>query len=155
TFYQQRELLNSLDPLRQYLRYFDAMGIVGMSSDEEDKEGPLSVPPQYKTTRPFWRGMDLEEFLVLLDACHILIRMPNESPTGTTYSQGAPPRYRVRTQRDSENRSFVKGLPRNFYRAEWLKAKEPGWQKGGEGFVNMIIRPKPAKELVFPAELKE
>lgn len=126
-----------------------------MSSDEEDKEGPLSVPPQYKTTRPFWRGEDLEEFFILLDACHILIRMRNESPTGTTYSQGAPPRYRVRTQRESENKSFVKGLPRNFYRAGWLEEKEPGWQKGGEGFVNMIIRPKPAKELVFPAELKE
>ncbi|KAJ3810312.1 hypothetical protein EV368DRAFT_78388 [Lentinula lateritia] len=155
TFYQRRELLNSLDPLRQYIRYLDAIGIVGMSSDEEDKEGPLSVPPQYKTTRPFWRGEDLEEFFILLDACHILIRMRNESPTGTTYSQGAPPRYRVRTQRESENKSFVKGLPRNFYRAGWLEEKEPGWQKGGEGFVNMIIRPKPAKELVFPAELKE
>ncbi|KAJ3780025.1 hypothetical protein GGU10DRAFT_381325 [Lentinula aff. detonsa] len=88
-FYQRRELLNSLDPLRKYLRYFDLLGIVGMSSDEEDEDVP-STPPKYKVTRPLWRGSDVENFFQWLDACHVLVRMPSDSPTGARYSQGAP-----------------------------------------------------------------
>ncbi|KAJ3754250.1 hypothetical protein EV360DRAFT_73850 [Lentinula raphanica] len=154
-FYQRRELLNSLDPLRKYLRYFDLLGIVGMSSDEEEEEDVTSNPPKYKVMRPLWRGSDVEDFFRWLDACHILVRMPNDSPTGARYSQGAPPRFRIRTSQDSDNQTFVKGLPRNFYRAEWLEEKEPGWAKGGEGMVNLIVCPTSRKELIFPTELKD
>ncbi|KAJ3762560.1 hypothetical protein EV360DRAFT_24224, partial [Lentinula raphanica] len=118
-FYQRRAILDGLTPLRKYLPVFDNLGIPGMSSDEEDTDAPLSNTPQYKTTRPRWRALDVERFLELLDACHILVRMPTESATGTRYSRGAPPRFRIRTRQDSTNKVYVKGLPENFYRAEW------------------------------------
>ncbi|KAJ3720464.1 hypothetical protein F5878DRAFT_661134 [Lentinula raphanica] len=154
-FYQRRAILDGLTPLRKYLPVFDDLGIPGMSSDEEDSEAPVTTTPQYKTTRPLWRSLDLGHFFELLDACHVLVRMPTGSTTGTRYSRGAPPRFRIRTRNDSENKAYVKGLPQNFYRAEWLEEQEQGWSKGGEGIVNLIIRPKRSKALVFPSELKE
>ncbi|KAJ3835722.1 hypothetical protein EV361DRAFT_811999, partial [Lentinula raphanica] len=155
-FYQRRAILDGLTPLRKYLPIFDVLGIPGMSSDEEDTtDAPMSSTPQYKTTRPLWRSLDVEYFFELLDACHILVRMPTESATGTRYSRGAPPRFRVRTRQDSNSKAYVKGLPKNFYRTEWLEEQEPGWTKGGEGIVNLIVRPKLSKVLVFPAELKQ
>ncbi|KAJ3716222.1 hypothetical protein C8R42DRAFT_725413 [Lentinula raphanica] len=154
-FYQRRGILDGLTPLRKYLPVFDNLGIPGMSSNEEDTDAAMTNTPQYKTTRPLWRSLDLEYFFELLDACHMLVRMPTESTTGTRYSRGAPPRFRIRTRQDSDNKTYVKGLPRNFYRAEWLEEQEQGWAKGGEGLVNLVICPKRSKALVFPTELKE
>ncbi|KAJ3720340.1 hypothetical protein C8R42DRAFT_722066 [Lentinula raphanica] len=151
----RRAILDGLTPLRKYLPAFDGLGIPGMSSDEEDTDAPMSNTPQYKTTRPRWRSLDVGYFFELLDACHILVRMPTESATGTRYTRGAPPRFRIRTMQDSKNKAYVKGLPKNFYRMEWLEEQEQGWVKGGEGIVNLIICPKPRKALVFPVELKE
>ncbi|KAJ3716836.1 hypothetical protein C8R42DRAFT_724489 [Lentinula raphanica] len=154
-FKQRRAILDGLTLLRKYLPAFDALGIPGMSSDEEDTDAPMSNTPQYKTTRPLWRALEVEHFFELLDACHMLVRMPTESATGTRYSRGAPPRFRVRTRQDSDNKAYVRGLPQNFYRMEWLEKQEQGWVKGGEGIVNLIICPKPRKALVFPDELTE
>ncbi|KAJ3886970.1 hypothetical protein GG344DRAFT_81188 [Lentinula edodes] len=155
TFHQRRTIIDSLTPLRKYLPIFDQLGIMGMSSDEEDTETSTSSQPQYWTTCPLWRGSDVDNFVKSLDACHTLVRMPNDLVNGTRYSRGAPPRFRIRTKKPSNNKSYVKALPENFYRAEWLEEQERGWAKGGKGIVNLIICPKPRKELVFPVELRE
>ncbi|KAJ3721296.1 hypothetical protein C8R42DRAFT_722014 [Lentinula raphanica] len=152
-FHRRRDMINTVPELEPFLQDFDQLGVGGMSSDEEDSE-MSSTNMRYKIKAPYWRSRVLAKWLRLLDFVHLEGRCSVDSE-GTTFgfTRGAAPRLRVDNDDRTSKSTYVAGLPVNFYDAEWLENQEPGWAKGGAGFVNQIIRPRPVKHLVFPADL--
>ncbi|KAJ3830966.1 hypothetical protein F5878DRAFT_550021 [Lentinula raphanica] len=152
-FHRRREVLLLIPELERYLEDFDQLGVGGMSSDEEDsemEEGTL----RYKVKEPYWRGHLLTKWLRLLDCVHLEGRCSVDSAGNLFgFTRGAPPRLRVATNDRTSKGAYVTRLPVNFYDAEWLEKQEPGWAKGGAGFVNQIVRPQRAKTLQFPTDL--
>ncbi|KAJ3816100.1 hypothetical protein F5880DRAFT_1619787 [Lentinula raphanica] len=152
-FHRRREVILVIPELKGYLEEFDQLGVGGMSSDEEDaemEEGTL----RYKVKEPYWRGHLLTQWLRLLDCVHLEGRCSVDSAGNLFgFTRGAAPRLRVANNDRTSKGAYVTGLPVNFYDAEWLEKQEPGWAKGGAGFVNQIIRPHKAKKLNFPADL--
>ncbi|KAJ3752704.1 hypothetical protein EV360DRAFT_75125 [Lentinula raphanica] len=152
-FHRRREVIITIPQLEQYLEDFDQLGMGGMSSDEEDsemEEGTMC----YKIKEPYWRGHLLTKWLRLLDYVHLEGRCTVDSEGNSFgFTRGAPPRLRVATNDRTSKSAYVAGLPVNFYDAEWLEKQEPGWAKGGAGFVNQLIRPRNPKKLDFLPDL--
>lgn len=94
----------------------DALGVDGMSSDEEEVvEGGV----QYRILTPRWRSAILGPWLRVFDVLHQHDRLENNSND----KRGAFPRRRVAPPAGtlSASRRFVPGLPINAYRTEWLE----------------------------------
>ncbi|KAJ3910802.1 hypothetical protein F5877DRAFT_87005 [Lentinula edodes] len=106
----------------------------------------------YNIKEPCWRSQQLKNWVRLLDYCHLEGRTSLEGPQ-FGFTRGAAPRFRVDNNDKSSKSRYVVGLPANFYDAEWLEKQEPGWAKGGTGFVNEMVRPRAPKKLSFPADL--
>ncbi|KAJ3818269.1 hypothetical protein F5880DRAFT_1491656 [Lentinula raphanica] len=152
-FHRRRDVLLTIPELKEYIRDFDLLGVGGMSSDEEDSEME-EASMRYKVKEPYWRGQHLTKWLRLLDYVHLESRCSVDSKGNHFgFTRGAAPRLRVADNDRSSKSKYVTGLPSNFYDAEWLEKQEPGWAKGGSGFVNEIIRPRSPKKLVFPPDL--
>lgn len=122
-----------------------------MSSDDEDP-GMKKPQVQYIIKAPKWRSVELLNLLRLLDYCHLEGRCTTEA-TRFGYTRGAPPRIRIDKNDRSSKTKYVSGLPANFYDAQWLEEQEPGWAKGGSGFVNEFVRPRKPIKLISPADL--
>jgi hypothetical protein len=150
--------METLTSLRQFIPVLDQLGIDGVSSDEgEDTENSSASPAdhQFEVLEPQWRDPTVGTFFQKVDALHEYTRIFADK-FGMRFTPGAPPRTRIRKGRKSETTKYPRGIHFNLYRAEWLEEQEPGWRKGGQGFVNEIIRPnKMRKNLIFPAELDE
>ncbi|KAF8827078.1 hypothetical protein HHX47_DHR5000708 [Lentinula edodes] len=150
-FHQRRDVLVTFYSLQLFLGTFEDLGVAGMSSDEEDP-GMKKPRVQYIIKEPKWRSAELKNFLRLLDYCHLEGRCTTDQPH-FSFSRGSPPRLRVDRNDKTSKSKYVRGLPANFYDAQWLEEQEPGWSKGGSGFVNELIRPKKPIKLVFPPDL--
>ncbi|KAJ3827550.1 hypothetical protein F5880DRAFT_1536939 [Lentinula raphanica] len=150
-FQQRREVILALRPLVRYVKVFDELGVAGMSSDEEDP-GMRKPRIRYIIQEPRWRSAEVKNWVRLLDYTHLEGRCSNEGGN-FGFTRGAPPRLRVDNSDKTSNRKYVAGLPSNFYDAQWLEAQEPGWSKGGSGFVNELICPQKPMQLSFPPEL--
>ncbi|KAJ3855831.1 hypothetical protein EV368DRAFT_79297 [Lentinula lateritia] len=150
-FHQRRDVLVTFYSLQPFLGTFDDLGIAGMSSDEEDP-GMKKPRVQYIIKEPKWRSVELKNHLRLIDYCHLEGRCTTDQ-LHFSFSRGSPPRLRVDRNDKTSKSKYVRGLPANFYDAQWLEEQEPGWSKGGSGFVNELIRPKKPVKLVFPPDL--
>ena len=100
-----------MEPQRRML---EALGIDGMSSDEEEK---VSNGVQYRIITPRWRAPALALWLRVFDAIYIHHRTQNDDRD----QRGALPRRRVATTLQSTSKKFVSGLPINAYKTEWLE----------------------------------
>ena len=90
-----------------------------MSDDEYEMEGKLRRHPAiYKSFRPAWRSVDLGNFLHALDDLY-----REDWGRGKTVA-GNPPRTRIE-DRIAASGAVPKGLWRNCYDEEWLKAQRP------------------------------
>ncbi|GAW04621.1 protein [Lentinula edodes] len=134
-----------------YLKIFDELGVAGMSSDEEDP-GMSKPRVQYIVKGQRWRAALVKNFVRPIDFVHLEGRCSADG-NKFSFTRGSPPRLRVDNNDRSSNSKYVVGLPSNFYDAEWLEEMEPGWSKGGYGFVNEILRPQKPMKLVFPPDL--
>ncbi|KAJ3911367.1 hypothetical protein F5877DRAFT_7592, partial [Lentinula edodes] len=103
------------------------LGVAGMSSDEEDP-GMKKPRVQYIIKEPKWRSAELKNFLRLLDYCHLEGRCTTDQPH-FSFSRGSPPRLCVDRNDKTSKSKYVRGLPANFYDAQWLEKQEPGWSK--------------------------
>ncbi|KAJ3870576.1 hypothetical protein F5051DRAFT_341811 [Lentinula edodes] len=150
-FQRRRNVILAVPALEPYLDDFDELGVAGMSSDEEEPDMDEATMC-YNIKEPCWRSQQLKNWVRLLDYCHLEGRTSLEGPQ-FGFTRGAAPRLRVDNNDKSSKSRYVVGLPANFYDAEWLEKQEPGWAKGGTGFVNEMVRPCAPKKLVFPADL--
>ncbi|KAF8825037.1 hypothetical protein HHX47_DHR7000709 [Lentinula edodes] len=150
-FHRRREVIITFHSLESFLSFFDELGVAGMSSDDEDP-GMKKPQVQYIIKAPKWRSVELLNLLRLLDYCHLEGRCTTEA-TRFGYMRGAPPRIRIDKNDRSSKTKYVSGLPANFYDAQWLEEQEPGWAKGGSGFVNEFVHPRKPIKLIFPADL--
>ncbi|KAH9856335.1 hypothetical protein C2E23DRAFT_722276, partial [Lenzites betulinus] len=101
---------------RPHVRLLQQLGTEGMSSDEEDKDSPYT---RYRILRKPWRAPAVTTFLRVLDALHRRWR----SRHGQGNQRGAPPRLRYMGTDVSNLSRPVRGLPINFYDANWLAAR--------------------------------
>ena len=92
----------------------EAMGVDGMSSDEEEK---VQDGIQYRVLAPRWRSPMLTPWLRMFDAIYRYHRL--EENTGDM--RGALPRRRVPSSGISTSKKFVPGLPINVYETNWLE----------------------------------
>ncbi|KAH7868167.1 uncharacterized protein C8R40DRAFT_1178109 [Lentinula edodes] len=150
-FHQRREVILTFESLQPYLKVFDELGVAGMSSDKEDP-GMSKPRVQYLVKGTKWRAALVKHFVRPIDYVHLEGRCSADGEK-FSFTRGSPPRLRVDNNDRSSNSKYVAGLPSNFYDAEWLEEMEPGWSKGGHGFVNEIIRPRQPMKLVFPPGL--
>ncbi|KAH7870678.1 uncharacterized protein C8R40DRAFT_1073188 [Lentinula edodes] len=150
-FQRRRNVILAVPALEPYLDDFDELGVAGMSSDEEEPDMDEATMC-YNIKEPCWRSQQLKNWVRFLDYCHLEGRTSLEGPQ-FSFTRGAAPHLRVDNNDKSSKSRYVVGLPANFYDAEWLKKQEPGWAKGGMGFVNEMVRPCAPKKLVFPADL--
>ncbi|KAJ3912414.1 hypothetical protein F5877DRAFT_84841 [Lentinula edodes] len=150
-FHRRRGVIITFHSLESFLSFFDELGVAGMSSDDEDP-GMKKPQVQYIIKAPKWRSVELLNLLRLLDYCHLEGRCTTEA-TRFGYTGGAPPRIRIDKNDRSSKTKYVSGLPANFYDAQWLEEQEPGWAKGGSGFVNEFVHPRKPIKLIFPADL--
>ncbi|KAJ3775630.1 hypothetical protein FB446DRAFT_825012, partial [Lentinula raphanica] len=150
-FQQRREVILALRPLARYVDVFDALGVAGMSSDEEDP-GMRKPRVQYIIQEPRWRSVEVKNWVRLLDYIHLEGRCTNDGGH-IGFTRGAPPRLRVDNNDKTSDRKYVPELPSNFYDAQWLEEQENGWSKGRSGFVNELVRPQKPMRLNFPPEL--
>ncbi|KAJ4497559.1 hypothetical protein C8R41DRAFT_917278 [Lentinula lateritia] len=150
-FHRRREVIITFHSLESFLSFFDELGVAGMSSDDEDP-GMKKPQVQYIIKEPKWQSVELKNLLRLFDYCHLEGRCTTEA-TRFGYTRGAPPRIRIDKNDRSSKTKYVSGLPANFYDAQWLEEQEPGWAKGGSGFVNEFVRPRKPIKLIFPADL--
>ncbi|KAJ3778211.1 hypothetical protein FB446DRAFT_632529 [Lentinula raphanica] len=152
-FHRRRDVILTIPELKKYLHDFDQLGVAGMSSDEEDSDME-EASMRYRIKEPSWRSQSITKWLRLLDYVHLESRCSVDiEGTQFGFTRGAAPRLRVANNDKTSKSRYVAGLPSNFYDGEWLEKKEPGWVKGGEGFVNQIIRPRQAMKLEFPPDL--
>lgn len=86
-----------------------------MSSDEEEKVGRRR---QWRILAPRWRSARVTGWLRYFDALHDLAR----GEAGPTEYRGPLPGHRASARRTSDNKGFVRRLPRNAYRQAWLKS---------------------------------
>ncbi|KAJ3850686.1 hypothetical protein EV368DRAFT_44762 [Lentinula lateritia] len=150
-FHQRREVILTFESLQPYLKLFDELGVAGMSSDEEDP-GMSKPRVQYIVKGTRWRAALVKNFVRLIDFVHLEGRCSADG-VKFSFTRGSPPRLRVDNNDRSSNGKYVVGLPSNFYDVEWLEEMEPGWSKGGHGFVNEIVHPQKPQKLVFPPAL--
>ena len=99
---------------RQHVPVLKALGVDGMSSDEEDFTNPGFR--LFRVLRQRWRATEVTTMLRVLDAVHHRWR----SPTGQGPQRGAPPHFRFLSDVDSDPCRPIPGLPRNAYNASWL-----------------------------------
>ena len=85
-----------------------------MSSDEEEKVGRRK---QWRILVPRWRSTRVTGWLRYFDALYDLAR----SDAGPEGYRGPLARYRASARRTSDSKKFVRGLPRNAYRTDWLQ----------------------------------
>jgi hypothetical protein len=100
-----------MEPQRRML---EAMGIDGMSSDEEEA---LPNGIQYRIRPPRWRAPMVTPWLRMFDSIYLHHRTENNDGD----RRGSMPRRRVGTNVESTSRKFVSGLPMNAYKIEWLE----------------------------------
>ncbi|KAJ3870710.1 hypothetical protein F5051DRAFT_434431, partial [Lentinula edodes] len=125
---------NKKELLEPYLEDFDELGVVKMSSNKEEP--------------------DMDSKYVLQHQGAMLAK-PTAQELGPQFgfTRGAAPRLCMDNNDKSSKSRYVVGLPAHFYNAEWLEKQEPGWAKGGTGFVNELVHPCAPRKLVFPADL--
>lgn len=100
-----------MEPQRRML---EAMGVDGMSSDEEEK---VADGIQYRILAPRWRSPNVTPWLRMFDTIYRYYRLEEN----TNDMRGALPRRRVPTTTESTSRRFVPGLPINTYDTGWLE----------------------------------
>ena len=86
-----------------------------MSSDEEEMVGRRK---QWRILAPRWRAARVTGWLRYFDALYDLTR----SEAGPNEYRGPLARHRASARRASDNKKFVRGLPRNAYRNSWLQS---------------------------------
>ncbi|KAJ4501171.1 hypothetical protein C8R41DRAFT_862812 [Lentinula lateritia] len=91
----------------------------------------------------------LESFLSFFDELGVTGMSSDDEDPGMKKPQV---QYIIKEPKCSKTK-YVSGLPANFYDAQWLEEQEPGWAKGGSGFVNEFVRPRKPIKLIFPADL--
>ncbi|KAJ3900354.1 hypothetical protein F5879DRAFT_1054674 [Lentinula edodes] len=150
-FQQRRNVILVVPALEPYLEDFDELGVVKMSSNKEEPDMD-EASMCYNIKEPCWRSQQLKNWVRLLDYCHLEGPSSFEGPQ-FGFTRGAAPRLCMDNNDKSSKSRYVVGLPAHFYNAEWLEKQEPGWAKGGTGFVNELVHPCAPRKLVFPADL--
>ena len=117
----------------------EALGIDGMSSDEEEK---VSSGIQYRIRTPRWRAPILTPWLRIFDALYVYHRTENDDGD----RRGALPRRRVATTLESTSRKFVSNLPINAYRTDWLEEQLD---------VANVVHPTPAAKYTHDPQLAQ
>lgn len=112
------------------------------SGDEMDTR---SKPYCYVITNLGWRAREVRPWMQVLDDLHLLTRFH----PGQRRTAGNLPHDRlVSGQRDERGFSApVKGLPRNFYDAEWLEDLDEHQKRD--------LQLKPAVDMTFPKRIIE
>ena len=91
----------------------EQLGVAGMSSDEtSDGEDSKS----FRILTPKWRSDSVTAWIRYFDVLYNRARRDRIFGNG----RGAYPRDHKNARRESRNRNFVVGLPRNAYRQGWL-----------------------------------
>ena len=127
------------DPrMRRFLPIWEAMPPEAMSGDETDHDnGRL----RYAITQLDWRNPDALEWFRTFDHLHLSTRFgTDDRPT-----PGQFPHPRVNSQRMEHRARPVKGLPRNFYDAEWLQTLDQ--------FEYNALDIRPEVDLTFSADI--
>ncbi|KAJ3534023.1 hypothetical protein NM688_g7199 [Phlebia brevispora] len=92
------------------------LGTDGMSIDEADYRDKQNV--RYKALQLPWRSKELRDYLCALDAIQLSTHF---TKTGKRLP-GALPRTRYLSKKIDHETQPVRGLPLNFYDADWLKS---------------------------------
>ena len=108
----------------QYLsNILQTLGKDGMSSEESDDETHEDIEPGYRPSVLPWRR-DIEDELGIIDN-------QRHVDQDLFSSIGAKPWKRWRSPRNQESRRGPKtGLPRSFYRADWIDAQPESYLRG-------------------------
>lgn len=123
-----------MEPQRRML---EALGVHGMSSDEEEKvEGQI----QYRILAPRWRAPMLTPWLRTFDAIYRYYRLEDNGND----MRGTMPRRRIPTTVESTSRGFVAGLPINAYKTNWLEEQLD---------VTNIVHPSPVARYTHDPQL--
>ena len=117
----------------------EALGVHGMSSDEEEKVGGGM---QYRVLIPRWRSGTLTPWLRTFDAIYLYHRLEGNG----NGMRGPLPRRRVPTTVESTSRRFVPGLPINAYRNGWLEEQLD---------IASVVHPSPAVKYLHDPQLLE
>lgn len=117
----------------------DALGIDGMSSDEEETI-PGSDVHQYRIYVPRWRSDVVTAWLRIFD--HLYNRARLAGAFG--HQRGAWPRARVMADTSSSSPHFVPRLPRNAYNDTWFSTLINA---------NDVVRPGPNAPYFHPPQI--
>ncbi|KAH9858480.1 hypothetical protein C2E23DRAFT_718089 [Lenzites betulinus] len=101
---------------RRHVPLLQRLGPEGMSSDEEDTEGPFT---RYAAFRKPWRHASVTRIMRILDALHRRSR----SRSGQGSQRGRGPRVRYMSSQVSPEKRVVRRLPRNAYDPDWLRTR--------------------------------
>ena len=114
-WHSRREAAKSLDGYEQHDAVLKGLGPNGMSSDEEEiVDGSV----QYRILKKPWRAAELTPWLRVFDIIYLQQRLDSRS-------QGSLPQARIASDRVSDSRKVVKGLPSNAYNPTWLDRQSP------------------------------
>jgi hypothetical protein len=138
-FYRRRDITFEYPQMRPQRRMLDALGIDGMSSDEEEN---VADGVQYRIQAPRWRSMTVTPWLRVFDGLHVYNRLQKNSKD----MRGAWPRRRLPTTVQSASRGFVSGLPINAYRTRWLEEQLD---------IANTVHPSPAAAYLHDPQLAE
>lgn len=117
----------------------EALGVNGMSSDEEEI---VEDGKQYRILTPRWRAPLLTPWLRMFDALYRYHRLQDDGSD----MRGTMPRRRVPTTTESTSRGFIAGLPINAYKTNWLEEQLN---------VANIVHPAPAAKYIHDPRLAQ
>lgn len=138
-FERRRDLTFLYPSLVDQRPLLDALGVDGMSSDEEETILGSNVH-QYRIYVPRWRSQMVTAWLRIFD--HIYIRARSAGVFG--HQRGAWPRARVMADNPSGSHHFVPRLPRNAYDDAWF---------GTLVNASDVIRPGPSAPYFHPPQV--
>lgn len=110
-FLKRHQTAHQFPLLQKHIPMLEELGPDGMSSDESDR-GDKELT-RYRIHSPAWRADAVGSWLRTFDTISTIFRRE----TGA----GANPRIRNPTQRKSDRKEFVPGLPINVYDPSWLE----------------------------------
>lgn len=89
----------------------------GMSSEDSDGEPGTGTGTgrMFRIKRLPWRSSELTEWLHRIDG------LPTKNSSGAVLAKMSTYRSRISSDAESKTRPPVCGLPRNFYRSDWVR----------------------------------
>ncbi|KAI0323592.1 hypothetical protein GY45DRAFT_1264336 [Cubamyces sp. BRFM 1775] len=111
-FHRRLTVAMMFPALRRHVPMLQALGPFGMSSDESSH---INGFPCYRVLKKSWRDPEITPWLRLFDSMYRRLRL-NDVDQNTP---GSHPHMRMQSDKVSNRRSPVKGLPRNAYDKTW------------------------------------